>query len=87
MIRIYRGGIFTEVDNVYFKDGSAVKCKEEARYLGCWLNDKGDPEREINQRMSDCMIVLKKLDLFWRKANPSCSQKIIVYDAVIRAKL
>ena len=29
----------------------------------------------------------QKLDLYWSKANPNVKQKILVYDAVIRAKL
>ena len=33
------------------------------------------------------MTILRKLDQFWRKANPSERMKINVYDAVIRAKL
>ena len=58
-----------------------------AKYLGCWLNDKGDPEREVKQRIANCMAILKKLDIFWRKADPGIKQKILVYDAVVRAKL
>ena len=40
LIRIYRGGSFTPRDKVFFTDGTAVKVKEEAKYLGCWLNSK-----------------------------------------------
>ena len=87
LIQIYRGGNLTEQDNVYFANHTAVRCKNEAKYLGCWLNDRGDPEREIKQRISNCMAILKKLDIYWRKANPSCSQKLLVYDAIIRSKL
>ena len=33
------------------------------------------------------MTVLKRLDVYWKEANPSIKQKKIVYDAVIRSKL
>ena len=33
------------------------------------------------------MTILKKLDIYWLHANPSAKQKLIVYDAIIRAKL
>ena len=55
--------------------------------MGCWLNEKGDPGREVRQRITLCMTILTKLDLYWRHANPSIKQKIIVYDAIIRSKL
>ena len=51
------------------------------------MNDKGDLGREVRQRISTCMTILKKLDLYWLHANPSKKQKLLVYDAVIRSKL
>ena len=33
------------------------------------------------------MTILKKLDIYWNKANPTVKQKLIVYDAIIRSKL
>ena len=87
VIRISRAEPLTKEDTIYFKNGKTVKNKQEAKYLGCWLNDKGDPEREVKQRIANCMTVLKKLDIYWREANPSISQKINVHDAIIRSKL
>ena len=49
-------------------------------YLGCWLNDKVEPGREIKHRIAICMTILKKLDLYWRKANPSVKHKFLVYE-------
>ena len=37
--------------------------------------------------MATCMTILKKLDIFWRKADPSERQELIVQDAIIRSKL
>ena len=59
VIRIYRGGVFQEEDKITFEDGTEVKVSEEATYLGCWLNSRGDPNKEINQRISNCMTILK----------------------------
>jgi hypothetical protein len=87
LIRIFRGGEFSNTDKVFFSSGQEVKPVAEAKYLGCWLNDKGDPEREVKQRVATCMSIVKKLDLFWKKANPSTKTKLITYDAIIRAKL
>ena len=47
-------------DNIYFQNGKAVKEVKEAKYLGCWLNDKGDPAREVKQIIATCMTILKK---------------------------
>ena len=33
------------------------------------------------------MTILKKLDIYWSKANPSIKHKLHVYDAIIRSKL
>ena len=33
-----------------------AKVEEEAKHLGCCLNCKGDPEREVRQRKANCMI-------------------------------
>ena len=64
-----------------------VKTKNEAKHLGCWLNDRGDPQREVKQRIATCMTILKKLDIYWRKANPSIKHTLNVYDAIVRSKL
>ena len=87
VIRISRTQPFTNLDEVRFDDGTKVKVAAQAKYLGCWLNSRGDPQQEIKQRLAICMTILKKLDIYWLKANPSVLQKLIVYDAIIRSKL
>ena len=43
-------------DAIRFEDGTsaAKRCK---KYLGCMINDKGDPKREVSKRISDCMAI------------------------------
>ena len=75
LIRISRNELFNDGDKVYFNNGQPVLIKPEAKYLGCWLNNRGDPAREVRQRISICMVILKRLDLYWFKANPSIKKK------------
>lgn len=70
-----------------FSDGTLVPLVNEAKYLGCMLNDKGDPKREVNKRISGTYLVWKRLELFWKHSNCSVRQKLVVYDAVVRSKL
>ena len=44
-------------------------------------------QKEVNKRIAECMATLKKLDPYWLKGDGSVKQKLIVFDAVIRAKL
>ena len=51
------------------------------------INDKGDPKREVNKRISESYLTWKRLSEFWKHADCSVRLKLSVYDAVIRAKL
>ena len=77
----------TENASVKFKHRTPVKLKAEAKYLGCWLTGRGDPNREVKQRLANCMTVFKKLDICWREASPNITEKLRVDDAVNRSKL
>ena len=57
------------------------------KYLGCNLNDKGDPAQEVAKRIQDCMTTLNKLHIFVYDSANSLARKVQVYNAVIRAKL
>ena len=46
-IRISREQLLTESDNVYFENGEKVAVKETAKYLGCWLNERGDHRKDL----------------------------------------
>ena len=74
-------------DRIAFRDGDRVPPHREVKYLGCMLNDKGDPVREINKRTADCYVTWKRLGEFWKHADCSLRFKLGVYDAVIRSKL
>ena len=73
--------------NVHFADGTPVPKANTAKYLGCLLNDKGDATAEVRNRLTQCIIVWRKLELFWKHADCPTSFKLHVYDAVIRTKL
>ena len=45
---------------IQFRDGTLVPVVNEAKYLGCMLNDKGDSKREVNRRISDGFFTSKK---------------------------
>ena len=36
---------------IHFKNGEKVTTKQEVKYLGCLLNNKGDPAREVAARI------------------------------------
>ena len=72
---------------IRFKNGSVIPHKNTVKYLGCVLNDKGDSTKEVSKRLSECIVVWKKLDQFWKHCDCTVSQKVSVYDALIRAKL
>ena len=49
---------------IRFRNGEEVKEKEEVKYLGCHLNKKCDPTKEIRARIANTMRTMKKIDLF-----------------------
>ena len=73
--------------DVRFTDGTKVPIKEEVKYLGCVINQYGDPNKELTKRIGTCMTILNKLHLFWRHSDCSVRLKLQVYDAIVRAKL
>ena len=58
---------FGGIAHVIFEDGTPVPVHHEAKYLGCLINDKGDPKSELTFKLTECMITLKRLDIFWKK--------------------
>ena len=73
--------------DIHFADGTRIKHKQEVRYLGCMLNMRADTTQEIRGRISTCMAIMKKLDLYWLHARCPVKWKVLVLDAVIRSKL
>ena len=64
-----------------------MKQKDEVRYLGCLINARGDPGREVSKRIKDCMTTLTQMHIFFRHGDSSITRKLQVYDAVIASKL
>ena len=64
-----------------------MKGTNEAKYLGCIITDNGKPQKEFNKRKADAFKTWKRLAEFWKHGNCDLRFKLIVYDAVIRAKL
>ena len=68
-------------------NGKLVPMLSRAKYLGCMINDKGDPKKEVNKRIGECMVTWKRLAEFWKHSDCSVRQKLVVHDAVIQTKL
>ena len=51
------------------------------------MNDKADPEREIVNRKKACMITLNELHLFFYNSDNTTQRKMLMFNAIIRAKL
>ena len=59
----------------------------DVTYLGISVTQRHDPKHEIRKRISSTMAVLKKLDIFWLKAQSSKKWKLTVYNAIITSKV
>ena len=70
-----------------FADGTRIKRKPEVTYLDCQINQYSNIAQELSKRISNCMVILKRLDISWRHCEVTVGFKIIALDAVIRAKL
>ena len=72
---------------VKFMDGQLVPTTDEVKYLGGILTKSVSAFKEISNRITATMPVLKSLDLFWKHANCSEKWKILVYNSVVISKL
>ena len=73
---------------VFFADGTPVPPQlKKVKYLGCNLNDKADPGKEVNTRIADCMITLNKLHPFLYTSDNSVARKVDVFNAIVTAKV
>lgn len=78
---------FKADDTICFANGRPIPKQTEARYLGCWLNDHGDPARELRTRMNQTQAIWKKLQNFFLHGETSPKRKVEIYHAVVRSKL
>ena len=72
---------------IAFQDGTLVPRMHEVKYLGCHMNDKADPEREVIRRRKDCIVTLNKLHCFFYQSDNTPARKLQMFNAIIRAKL
>jgi hypothetical protein len=72
---------------VKFKSGKTMNNVEQATYLGGILHKNLNPQVEIRKRMSATIPIVRKLEVFWTKANCPTKWKLNVYNAVIISKL
>ena len=74
-------------DNIYYINGGTVPRSGESKYLGCYLNERADPTQEINKRVADTYSTWANLTYTGKNSDDTIKNKLITYDAVIRAKL
>ena len=74
-------------DAIKFQDGTSVPPHDTVKYLGCVINDKGDPKKEISKRISERMVIWKRLGPLWKHTSNPTRCKLLVYDAIVRSKL
>ena len=70
-----------------YADGTRVPCHDSITYLGAELSKTHKHRRSINTKISQCIVIMNKLQRFW--SNPNCPTKfkLQIYDLVIRSKL
>ena len=66
---------FGQAGRVKFQDGTLVPKQHEVKYLGCNMNDRADPEREIVKRRKACVITLNKLHIFFYSSDNTIKMK------------
>ena len=66
-----------------------AKRKAEEKKLEIVSSAEQDAEakQEISRRIADTHVTWKEMEEFWKNGNGELLEKLIVYDAVIRAKL
>ena len=74
---------FGPAGRVEFQDGTPVPMLHEVKYLGCNMNDKADPEREVLKRRKDCLATLNKLHIFFYNSDNTAARKLQVFNAII----
>ena len=72
---------------IQFGDGTALTPRLEAKYLGCNLNNKAKASQEVGKRLAECMTVMNKLNIFWKRSNCPIKFKHMVFNVVLKSKL
>lgn len=74
------------IDEIKYVSGHNMKNSNEAKYLGCSINNKAYVRKELAEIMSSCYATWKKLENYWKHSTCSQKQKLRVYNAVIETK-
>ena len=74
-------------NNIKFGNGTKVPAEKETIYLGTSINTTADTKKEIQRRMTNCIVTMKRLHLFWKESDTPTRIKIQIHDAIVRAKL
>ena len=61
--------------------------QNSAEYLGSVIHAKADPNIEIHRRIAAARFVFEKLELFWKDGLLPKRERILIYDALVSAKL
>ncbi len=56
-------------------------------YLGAIISENMDVKHIINQRIVECVKTWRALADYWNHGNTTINLKIIIYSAIIKAKL
>lgn len=72
---------------IRFEDDTGVAQPDSAKHLGCYLYSMGDVGKELGRKLAEATRTWQKLGLFWKSAACSVKWQLMIYDAVIRAKL
>ena len=67
--------------------GRQVKKVTKAKYLGVMLEERADPNTEINERIKQASVTWNRLYKYWKLGKCSIKRKLHVWNAVIRSKL
>ena len=74
-------------NRVHFEGGEEVKRSTSANYLGTTINARADPAKEVNRRLTMARAAEAKMQSFWREGKLHTKWKILMYNAIVGAKL
>ena len=64
---------------IRFRDGSQMRHADEVTYLGGVLTKQVNIASEISSRIASAMATCKSRDIFWKEAQCSLRNKILIY--------
>jgi len=79
--------VYNAAGTPIFDDGTKLQTPENTPYLGANISRNHDTKLEVSKKVTECFIILNKLQVFWKKSTCPTKFKLQVFDAVIRSKL